>query len=166
MKKVSVRHGGNVRIGFAFFFLFLCICCDTNCYSLCFKLKCDMNFRRIFTFCSLQYVFDVKKVEDEVLICLQQKEKRATPKEGKGENLAIGFDIHRVQKRHNMHSTLQDTQKLKCLSFTHFAGGAKSEVPYALSPAESSWLHLHQLALRLPQEGAEGGPLRHHSHNL
>lgn len=46
----------------------------------------------------VQYVFDVKKVEDEVLICLQQKEKRATPKEGKGENLAIGFDIHRVQK--------------------------------------------------------------------
>lgn len=44
-----------------------------------------------------QYVFDVKKVEDEVLICLQQKEKRATPKEGKSENLAIGFDIHRVK---------------------------------------------------------------------
>lgn len=42
-------------------------------------------------------MFDVKKVEDEVLICLQQKEKRATPKEGKGENLAIGFDIHRVE---------------------------------------------------------------------
>lgn len=41
-------------------------------------------------------MFDVKKAEDEVLICLQQKEKRATPKEGKGENLAIGFDIHRV----------------------------------------------------------------------
>jgi len=39
----------------------------------------------------------VRKVEDEVLICLQQKERRATPKEGKGENLAIGFDIHRVQ---------------------------------------------------------------------
>lgn len=42
-------------------------------------------------------MFDVKKVEDEVLICLQQKEKRATPKEGKSENLAIGFDIHRVE---------------------------------------------------------------------
>lgn len=50
----------------------------------------------------LQYVFDVKKLEDEVLICLQQKERRATPKEGKGENLAIGFDIHRVSpKRRN-----------------------------------------------------------------
>ncbi|KAM8899900.1 calpain-5 isoform 2-T2 [Spinachia spinachia] len=50
-----------------------------------------------------QYVFDVKKVEDEVLICLQQKEKRATPKEGKGENLAIGFDIHRVEARAHRH---------------------------------------------------------------
>jgi hypothetical protein len=41
-------------------------------------------------------VFDVNKVEDEVLIALQQKERRATTKEGKGDNLAIGFDIHRV----------------------------------------------------------------------
>lgn len=55
---------------------------------------------------SSQYVFDVKKVEDEVLICLQQKEKRATPKEGKGENLAIGFDIHRVETHiHKYHKT-------------------------------------------------------------
>ncbi|KAJ3589042.1 hypothetical protein NHX12_009890 [Muraenolepis orangiensis] len=56
-----------------------------------------------------QYVFDVKKVEDEVLICLQQKEKRATPKEGKGENLAIGFDIHRVElnRKYRMHTAQQ-----------------------------------------------------------
>lgn len=44
----------------------------------------------------LQYVFDVKKPEDEVLICLQQKDRRATLRQGRGENLAIGFDIHRV----------------------------------------------------------------------
>lgn len=44
-----------------------------------------------------QYVFDVKKVEDEVLICLQQKDRRATLREGRGENLAIGFDIHKVE---------------------------------------------------------------------
>uniref|UniRef100_A0A669B973 Calpain 5 n=1 Tax=Oreochromis niloticus TaxID=8128 RepID=A0A669B973_ORENI len=56
-----------------------------------------------------QYVFDVKKVEDEVLICLQQKEKRATPKEGKSENLAIGFDIHRVElnRKYRMHTAQQ-----------------------------------------------------------
>lgn len=44
----------------------------------------------------LQYVFDVKKPEDEVLICLQQKDKRSRLKEGKGENFAMGFDIQRV----------------------------------------------------------------------
>lgn len=43
-----------------------------------------------------QYVFDVKKAEDEVLISIQQKPKRTSRKEGKGENLAIGFDIHKV----------------------------------------------------------------------
>lgn len=45
----------------------------------------------------LQYVFDVTKPEDEALICLQQKDRRATLKEGRGENLAIGFDIHKVK---------------------------------------------------------------------
>lgn len=44
-----------------------------------------------------QYVFDVKKPEDEVLICLQQKDRRATLRGGRGENLAIGFDIHKVR---------------------------------------------------------------------
>lgn len=114
-------------------------------------------------------MFDVKKVEDEVLICLQQKEKRATPKEGKGENLAIGFDIHRVgthtQNSHTQSINTSDGE-IPVITPSHPAGGAQSKVPYALSPAESSGLHLHQLPLRLPQEGAEGGPLRHHSHNL
>ena len=41
-------------------------------------------------------MFDVKKPEDEVLICLQQKDRRATLRDGRGENLAIGFDIHKV----------------------------------------------------------------------
>ncbi len=117
---------------------------------------------------SSQYVFDVKKVEDEVLICLQQKEKRATPKEGKGENLAIGFDIHRVDTHtHITHTSMNISGgQTSATASPHPAGGAKQEVPYALSPAESSGLYLHQLALRLPQEGAEGGPLCHHSHNL
>ncbi|XP_075448777.1 calpain-5 [Ascaphus truei] len=55
-----------------------------------------------------QFVFDVKKPEDEVLVCLQQKTKRTTRKDGKAENLAIGFDIHRVElnRKYRMH-TLQ-----------------------------------------------------------
>lgn len=62
-------------------------------------------------------MFDVKKVEDEVLICLQQKEKRATPKEGKGENLAIGFDIHRVRSeqtaRRRVRCSIKDSSLLQ-----------------------------------------------------
>ncbi|MGH0180352.1 UNVERIFIED_CONTAM: hypothetical protein FKN15_003741 [Acipenser sinensis] len=56
-----------------------------------------------------KYVFDVKKPEDEVLICLQQKDRRARPKEGKGENLAMGFDIHRVElnRKYRMHTVQQ-----------------------------------------------------------
>ncbi|XP_070685758.1 calpain-5a [Pempheris klunzingeri] len=56
-----------------------------------------------------QYVFDVKKPEDEVLICLQQKDRRATLREGQGENLAIGFDIQRVElnRTYRMHATQQ-----------------------------------------------------------
>ncbi|XP_022594264.1 calpain-5 isoform X2 [Seriola dumerili] len=56
-----------------------------------------------------QYVFDVKKPEDEILICLQQKDRRARLREGRGENLAIGFDIHRVElnRTYRMHVTQQ-----------------------------------------------------------
>ncbi|XP_032115045.1 calpain-5 [Sapajus apella] len=53
-----------------------------------------------------QYIFDVKKPEDEVLICIQQRPKRSTRREGKGENLAIGFDIYKVEenRQYRMHS--------------------------------------------------------------
>ncbi|XP_041880152.1 calpain-5 [Corvus kubaryi] len=56
-----------------------------------------------------QYVFDVKKAEDEVLISIQQKPKRTSRREGKGENLAIGFDIHKVELNRNyrMHTLQQ-----------------------------------------------------------
>uniref|UniRef100_A0A8C4DZT5 Calpain 5a n=2 Tax=Dicentrarchus labrax TaxID=13489 RepID=A0A8C4DZT5_DICLA len=56
-----------------------------------------------------QYVFDVKKPEDEVLICLQQKDRRANLRNGRGKNLLIGFDIHRVElnRTYRMHATQQ-----------------------------------------------------------
>ncbi|XP_063061438.1 calpain-5a isoform X2 [Engraulis encrasicolus] len=56
-----------------------------------------------------QYVFDVTKAEDEVLICLQQRDRRVQTSEGKGQNLAIGFDIHRVElnRKYRMHVNQQ-----------------------------------------------------------
>ncbi|XP_051813866.1 calpain-5a isoform X3 [Acanthochromis polyacanthus] len=56
-----------------------------------------------------QFMFDVKKPEDEVLICLQQKDRRATLRDGRGENLPIGFDIHRVElnRKYRIHAPQQ-----------------------------------------------------------
>ncbi|XP_059564359.1 calpain-5 isoform X2 [Myotis daubentonii] len=53
-----------------------------------------------------QYIFDVKKAEDEVLISIQQRPKQSTRRDGKGENLAIGFDIYKVEenRQYRMHS--------------------------------------------------------------
>uniref|UniRef100_A0A6Q2ZDE2 Calpain 5a n=1 Tax=Esox lucius TaxID=8010 RepID=A0A6Q2ZDE2_ESOLU len=47
--------------------------------------------------------------EDEVLVCLQQKDRRARLKEGKGENLAIGLEIQRVElnRQYRMHTRQQ-----------------------------------------------------------
>nr|XP_014348555.1 PREDICTED: calpain-6 [Latimeria chalumnae] len=44
-----------------------------------------------------QYVFDVTKAEDEVLVCLQQQDRRVHKKEGKRQNLIVGFEIFKVE---------------------------------------------------------------------
>ncbi|KAJ3590948.1 hypothetical protein NHX12_008896 [Muraenolepis orangiensis] len=56
-----------------------------------------------------QYVLDVWKAEDELLVCLQQRDRRATLREGRGQNLAVGFDIQRVElnRGYRMHTAQQ-----------------------------------------------------------
>ncbi|XP_061536872.1 calpain-5-like isoform X1 [Phycodurus eques] len=56
-----------------------------------------------------QYIFDVTKSEDEALVSLQQKDRRACLRQGRGENLAIGFEIHRVElnRKYRMHAPQQ-----------------------------------------------------------
>ncbi|KAM8799931.1 calpain-6 [Eudromia elegans] len=44
-----------------------------------------------------QYIFDVKKTEDKVLISLQQEDQRRYKREGKGESIPIGFEILKVE---------------------------------------------------------------------
>nr|XP_033802283.1 calpain-6 [Geotrypetes seraphini]XP_033802284.1 calpain-6 [Geotrypetes seraphini]XP_033802285.1 calpain-6 [Geotrypetes seraphini] len=52
-----------------------------------------------------QYVFDIKKAEDKVLVSLQQKDQRIYRKEGKGDNFIIGFEIFKVElnREHRIH---------------------------------------------------------------
>ncbi|NXA32535.1 CAN5 protein, partial [Eudromia elegans] len=44
-----------------------------------------------------QYIFDVKKTEDKVLVSLQQEDQRRYKREGKGESIPIGFEILKVE---------------------------------------------------------------------
>uniref|UniRef100_A0A8C5QB73 Calpain 6 n=1 Tax=Leptobrachium leishanense TaxID=445787 RepID=A0A8C5QB73_9ANUR len=44
-----------------------------------------------------QYVFEVCREEDELLIALQQKDQRIHKKEGKGDNFIVGFEIFKVE---------------------------------------------------------------------
>ncbi|XP_026208215.1 calpain-5-like [Anabas testudineus] len=44
-----------------------------------------------------QFMFEVKGKQQEVLICLQQEDRRIQRKEGGGENLPIGFEVLKVE---------------------------------------------------------------------
>ncbi|NWV71663.1 CAN5 protein, partial [Malurus elegans] len=58
-----------------------------------------------------QYIFDVKKAEDEVLVSLQQEDRCKYKKEGKGDNITIGFEILKVEdnRRYRLHKlTVQE----------------------------------------------------------
>ncbi|XP_061828254.1 calpain-5-like [Nerophis lumbriciformis] len=56
-----------------------------------------------------QYMFNIKKEEDEALICLQQKDRKASLRRGIEAYFAIGFDIYKVElnRTYRMHSLLQ-----------------------------------------------------------
>ncbi|XP_054481774.1 calpain-5-like [Anoplopoma fimbria] len=55
-----------------------------------------------------QYLFDVTKEADEVLISLQQKDMKSHRKYGQGENLSIGFGVFKVElnRKYRMHDIL------------------------------------------------------------
>ncbi|RLV98461.1 hypothetical protein DV515_00010787 [Chloebia gouldiae] len=58
-----------------------------------------------------EYLFDVKKAQDKVLVSLQQEDRRKYKKEGKGDNITIGFEILKVEdnRRYRLHKlTVQE----------------------------------------------------------
>uniref|UniRef100_M4AE78 Calpain-5-like n=1 Tax=Xiphophorus maculatus TaxID=8083 RepID=M4AE78_XIPMA len=59
-----------------------------------------------------QYLFDVTKESDEVLISLQQKDRKIYRKEGQGDNLSMGFNILKVEvnRKYRLHDLV--TQQL------------------------------------------------------
>ncbi|XP_061565525.1 calpain-5-like isoform X1 [Cololabis saira] len=55
-----------------------------------------MNHRDTFLH-NPQFMFEVQGKDEEVLICLQQQDRRIWRKNGRGENLPIGFEVLRVE---------------------------------------------------------------------
>ncbi|XP_029028683.1 calpain-5-like [Betta splendens] len=55
-----------------------------------------------------QYLFDIKNETEEALISLQQRDLKIYRKEGRGENLSIGFGVFRVElnRKYRMHDIL------------------------------------------------------------
>ncbi|CAG00593.1 unnamed protein product, partial [Tetraodon nigroviridis] len=55
-----------------------------------------------------EYLFDITKEADEMLISLQQKDLKALRKVGQGENLTIGFSVFKVElnRKYRMHDIL------------------------------------------------------------
>lgn len=43
-------------------------------------------------------MFEVRRKAQEVLICLQQEDRRSRRKDGEGENLPIGFEVLKVRR--------------------------------------------------------------------
>ncbi|XP_040439706.1 calpain-5 [Falco naumanni] len=99
-----------------------------------------------------QYMFDVKKAEDEVLISIQQKPKRTSRKEGKGENLAIGFDIHKVELNRNyrMHTLQQKVaSSIYINSRSVFLRTDLKEGRYVIIPTTFDPGHVGEFLLRI-----------------
>uniref|UniRef100_A0A3Q3WNE2 Uncharacterized protein n=1 Tax=Mola mola TaxID=94237 RepID=A0A3Q3WNE2_MOLML len=55
-----------------------------------------INHRKTFLH-NPQFMFGVRSKEEEVLICLQQEDRRVRRKDGEGQNLPIGFEVLRVE---------------------------------------------------------------------
>ncbi|XP_038588845.1 calpain-5-like [Micropterus salmoides] len=55
-----------------------------------------INHRDTFLY-NPQFMFEVRGKEEEVLICLQQEDRRILRKDGGGENLPIGFEVLKVE---------------------------------------------------------------------
>ncbi|KAG7464554.1 hypothetical protein MATL_G00166820, partial [Megalops atlanticus] len=55
-----------------------------------------------------QFVFDVTKAEDEVLISLQQRDRKIHARAGQGKNLTIGFAVFKVEinRTYRMHALI------------------------------------------------------------
>lgn len=71
----------------------VCVCMGIRALTI----RCSCVLTDCCTFLFLQYVFDITKEEDEVLVSLQQRDMKIQRRIGQGENLSIGYAILKVR---------------------------------------------------------------------
>lgn len=121
-------------------------------------------------------MFELRGKEEEVLICLQQEDRRIRRKDGGGENLPIGFEVLKVRsswaEMFATHLSSTSSEKIKTFEIISFLslrpgpGGGEPPQPGAVCGGAGCQLRLHGL----PQCDAEGdsgsGSLRRTAHHL
>ena len=111
-------------------------------------------------------MFDVQGKEEEVLICLQQEDRRIWRKNGTGENLPIGFEVLRVSEPRNQIRPRDFPSKVAPFLTSLSAGGGEPLQPGAVCGGAGGQLRLHGLPQRDVEGGAGSGPLRCAAHHL
>ncbi|XP_069502478.1 calpain-5-like [Ambystoma mexicanum] len=92
-----------------------------------------------------QFAFDISLEHDSALISLQQEDKRAQRKSGSGKNLAMGFDLFKVElnrkyRMHTLHSKVTSSTYINSRSIFHRAElqhGKYVIVPTTFQPGET-----------------------------
>lgn len=86
-------------------------------------------------------MFEVGARGEEVLICLQQEDRRVRRKHGGGENLPIGFEVLKVRllQWSNVNGKI-------CLHLTSCSGGVEPIQSGAAGRGEGGQLGLHGLS--------------------
>lgn len=103
-------------------------------------------------------MFDVGGKEEEMLICLQQEDRRIQRKEGGGENLPIGFEVLKVR---SSWINISITQTFKSYFFAALSstGGGEPLQPGAVCSGAGSQLRLHGLPQCYTERNSGSGPL-------
>lgn len=109
-------------------------------------------------------MFEVRGKEEEVLICLQQEDRRIWRKEGGGENLPIGFEVLKVSRVPN--EPTPSKLKFKNTFPAASTGGGEPLQPGAGFSGAGGQLRVHRLPQRDAQRSFESGPLRCAAHHL
>lgn len=117
-------------------------------------------------------MFEVRSKAQEVLICLQQEDRRSRRKDGEGENLPIGFEVLKVrravvQKKKKNHVTVKnDSDNPGFASASLHPGGGEPQHPGAARGGAGGQLSLHGLSQCDTEEHPGAGSLRGAAHHL